>query len=506
MARLLDLCSICQVGLCIVVLMDSSIRDNEITIIQYIRHVLLHWRVIGTISVAAAVVAGLCGVMVTGQVYTARSSLIATGELTAAGELEGLFQELNIERGWTVIKPEVELCKAILSSHTVGERLVKEYDLQGILGVDSGESAIEALAERTNIEVQKPNVVEITVKLSGHPKMFARGGRNDRVRQLAATLANGYIDALQGKLGSLHLSAAKRKRVFLEDKVAESRVQLGNAEQALQTWESENRLINADEAGKLATQSIVNLQQQQEQAELELRTVRHEIAKAEQLLAQQPQMQITSREQEANPLILDLRQQLVQLQADLSVATEIKGETKFHPEVEDIQHQIRTTRQALAEQLRQQMLIARQVESHNPAIDKILEKLLPLQIRKEAVAAKIAGLKRVIDETEKDMMGLSVQAMEYGRLLREVKVREAMYEAITKEYEKSRIAEEGDEPRVHILDTAVAPEGASTPRVGINILLAAFVGMGVGVLWAMSQPLPDNHELDSNVSQPAGNN
>jgi len=249
---------------------------------------------------------------------------------------------------------------------------------------------------------------------------------------------------------------------------------------------------------------VVNPQQQQEQAQLELPTIYREIAKAKQLLDQQPQMQIASLEQEANPLILSLREKLIQLQADLAMAIEVKGETQFHPEVEDSQHQIRTTKQALSEQQRQQMFTARQVETHNPAVDRLLEKLLPLLIKREAVAARSEGLKRAIAEAEKGIMGLSVQAMEYGRLLRDVKVREAVYRAIVNEYEQARIAEQADEPQIYILDAAVPPEGASAPRVGVNMALAVFVAMIVGILWAMSQPVPGGSGLASSASQEAG--
>lgn len=484
--------------------MAISIEDNEVTITQYIQQVIAHWRVIATIIGAAATVAGLYSMLATGQVYTARSSFITTGELAAAPTLEGLVQELTLNLVQTAVKPEVAVCQAILNSRTVREGLVKEYDLATMWGVASEEAAIHALGDQTKIEVQKPNVLEITVTLSGLPWVIARGGKNDRVRQLTAALANSYINALQDKLATFHLSAAKRKRVFLKDKVAESLAQLRSAEQALQGWESSNKLINAEEASRLATQGVVNLQQQQEQAQLELPTIYREITKAKQLLDQQPQMQIASLEQEANPLILSLREKLIQLQADLAMATEVKGETQFHPEVEDIQHQIRTTKQALAEQQRQQMFTARQVETHNPAVDKLLEKLLLLLIKREAVAARSEGLKRAIAEAEKGIMGLSVQAMEYGRLLRDVKVREAVYRAVVNEYEQARIAEQADEPQVYILDEAVAPEGASAPRVGVNMALAAFVAMIVGILWAMSQPVPGDSGLVSSTSQEVG--
>lgn len=468
--------------------MGSPVIDKEITIEEYLRYILDRWRMLVTVVVVGAAVAGLYSLLVMGQVYTAQGSIIATGQLaTPPTALEGLVRGLRLEVIGAAVNPEVEVCKGILQSRTIGEKLVRDYDLGPIFGTSSEETAIAALKQHTKIKTQEPNIVHIEVRLSGVPWAFAGGESNGRIRRLTAGLVNGYIEALQEKIASFHLSAAKRKRVFLAQKKRACFAQLKRDEQALQQWESKNRLINTQEASKLATEGLVELQQNEMQAELELAALSEGIAKAKQLLCQQPQLRIASLEQEANPLIMQLRERLIKLEADIATAVEIKGETEFHPEVEELQQQIGATKQALAEQQQQQMYTARRVQIHNPAIEKLLGQLLPLQIKKEAVTARSEGLRRAIAEAERGIVGLSAQVMEYGRLVREVRVRETVYQAVVNEYEQALIAEQGDEPQVYVLDQAVVPERASAPRVGVNMGLAALAGMIIAILWALAQ-------------------
>jgi len=310
--------------------MDTAHRYREVTVTEYVRYLLGQWRLIAIVALVAAAVAALYSVLLVGQRYAATSSIIATGELSAPPiNLEQIVQGLNLDLSPTTVRPEVELCAAILRSRGVRQQLVAEHKLTDVWGLISEQDALQALEEKTDVQVHRPNVVQIKVELCGRPVVFAREPQNTSTRQLSADLANGYIRALQDKLGDLHLSAAKRKRIFLGKKKTESRAKLQQAEHALQQWESENKLIDAQEAGKLAGQEIVQLQQKQVQAQLELASVKEEIAKAEQLLSDQPPLQIASLEQEANPLLIQLREKLVQLEADLATAIDINPHLSY---------------------------------------------------------------------------------------------------------------------------------------------------------------------------------
>ncbi len=70
-------------------------------------------------------------------------------------------------------------------------------------------------------------------------------------------------------------------------------------------------------------------------------------------------------------------------------------------------------------------------------------------------------------------------SLEYARLLRDVKVQEAVYELLTQQYEQAKIMEAKDTPTIQILDRASPPEKRSFPkRTAIVILGFLFSLLG----------------------------
>jgi uncharacterized protein involved in exopolysaccharide biosynthesis len=75
-------------------------------------------------------------------------------------------------------------------------------------------------------------------------------------------------------------------------------------------------------------------------------------------------------------------------------------------------------------------------------------------------------------------------ALEYGRLLREVKVQEALYTMLTSQYEQAKIAEARDTPSVQVLDPGVPAEKKSKPIIWLNMLIAGVLALFLGIFLA----------------------
>jgi tyrosine-protein kinase Etk/Wzc len=65
-------------------------------------------------------------------------------------------------------------------------------------------------------------------------------------------------------------------------------------------------------------------------------------------------------------------------------------------------------------------------------------------------------------------------AVEYARLMREVKIQETVFTLLTQQIEQAKIAEAGDKPTVQFLDRAVPAERKSKPK---TVLTSAIVGV-----------------------------
>ncbi|MCK6493960.1 MAG: Wzz/FepE/Etk N-terminal domain-containing protein [Nitrospira sp.] len=75
-------------------------------------------------------------------------------------------------------------------------------------------------------------------------------------------------------------------------------------------------------------------------------------------------------------------------------------------------------------------------------------------------------------------------ALQYGRLLRELKVQETLYALLTSQYEQAKITEARDTPTVQVLDPPVPGDKPIKPRILFNTAVAGLVGGCVALLLA----------------------
>ena len=74
--------------------------------------------------------------------------------------------------------------------------------------------------------------------------------------------------------------------------------------------------------------------------------------------------------------------------------------------------------------------------------------------------------------------------LDYARLLREVKVQEALYTMLISQYEQAKIAEARDTPSVQVLDPGVSAERKSKPWIMLNTLMAGVLALCMGMFLA----------------------
>jgi len=76
--------------------------------------------------------------------------------------------------------------------------------------------------------------------------------------------------------------------------------------------------------------------------------------------------------------------------------------------------------------------------------------------------------------------------VEEGRLRRQVDIRQEVLLTLRREYEVARIEEVNDSPVITVIDPAVAPLEKSKPKRVRLVMLAFFLGTGLGLLGALS--------------------
>ena len=173
-----------------------------------------------------------------------------SGSSGTASGLGGMASEL------LGLKSTSETFVGILSSRTVRDKLIQQFDLKKLYSARRMEDARKDLAEQTAISVdRKSQIITIIV--------------TDKSPQRAAAMAQAYVEELNHLVAELSTSSARRERIFLEGRLQAVSHDLEESEKNFSQFASKNTAIDIKEQGKAMVDAAAMLQGQLIAAESE---------------------------------------------------------------------------------------------------------------------------------------------------------------------------------------------------------------------------------------------
>jgi uncharacterized protein involved in exopolysaccharide biosynthesis len=135
----------------------------------------------------------------------------------------------------------------VLESRTVQDHLIDRFDLRKKYGMSYWEDARKKLTSRTSIaEDKKSGIIAISVR--------------DKDGALAMELANAYVDELGSVMSKVSTSAARRERIFIEQRLADENNTLQDAERQFSQFASTNMALDVPEQTKVTVEAAARLQ------------------------------------------------------------------------------------------------------------------------------------------------------------------------------------------------------------------------------------------------------
>lgn len=154
---------------------------------------------------------------------------------------------------------------SLLQSNTVTDRLIDEFKLLQLYGVDFRIDARIALASRVRIAIgKKDGLISIEV--------------DDADPQRAASIANRHVDELRRVTAQLALTEAQQRRIFFEAQLKLTRDRLVQAQQALQSSGFNAGALKAEP--RAAAEGYARLRAEVTSAEVRLQSLRQSLADA----------------------------------------------------------------------------------------------------------------------------------------------------------------------------------------------------------------------------------
>ena len=145
----------------------------------------------------------------------------------------------------------------ILNSRTVADSIIKKYNLKDIYDKKYMTDVYKKLADVSSFIVDsKSQIISISVE--------------DEDPQMAADIANSYVEELDIINRTVNITESQRKRIFLEKRLQTVKEDLKSAEMDLKAFQEKYKLVSIDEQAKAAIEGAAEINAQIIAAQTEL--------------------------------------------------------------------------------------------------------------------------------------------------------------------------------------------------------------------------------------------
>ncbi len=319
-------------------------------------------------------------------------------------------------------------------------------------------------------------VITITVQQRG-----ARAVK-ERVSERAQNLANRIAAVFQAAVEAETVEKMEWWRKPLpQEMLNQTQESLANADKALFAFQEKHPKLTLNAEGGTQAQIILQLQAQENEvinllvgSELRLATYRQKLEGLSE--------EITSETIARNPSHAKLQDSLNEYEIERAELLGKYDET--HPEVSAIDKKIAETKTRLANEEKE---IKSTTSSYNPLHQVFTEKV------NETEATVLSLKKQKVEITDKidahfaELRDWSPDQLEFYRLKRDVEIYNAQVIALETKMREAEIFAQARSETIKVMDKARAPEEPLKPRLKLNLVLGAFVGMLLGVTFAIAK-------------------
>ena len=319
-------------------------------------------------------------------------------------------------------------------------------------------------------------VITITVQQRG-----ARAVKQ-RVSERAQNLANRIAAVFQEVVEAEAVEKMEWwQKPLPQEMLNQTQENLTNAEKELFAFQEQHPKLTLNAEGGTQAQIILALQVKENElinllvgAELRRDAYKEELDKLSE--------EVISETIARNPSHAKLQDSLNQYEIDKA---ELLGKYDgTHPEVTAIDKKIAETKARLATEEKD---IKSTTSSYNPLHQELTAKVneaeatfISLKEQKDEVTAQI-------DERFAELREWSPDQLEFYRLKRDVEIYNAQVIALETKMREAEIFAQARTESIKVMDKARAPEEPLRPRLKLNLVLGAFVGMLLGVTFAVAK-------------------
>ncbi len=217
--------------------------------------------------VVGATVIALIVSLILPKVYTAEALLLPPKDTTipVAG-LTRLAEVASATKGLSlpVMVTTGDVYTRMLRSRRIADAVIDSFNLVERFDVKNKDWAYKQLVE---------DVASFTVTSEG----LLRIAVEHRDPELAAAMANAFVEELDKVNRTLSSARARENRRFIEDRLAQIKQELDSARAAFEAFQMEYRAVDFDEQTRLAIEQAINLKVRLAETDIELQLLKGKV-------------------------------------------------------------------------------------------------------------------------------------------------------------------------------------------------------------------------------------
>ncbi len=309
----------------------------------------------------------------------------------------------------------------------------------------------------------KGNITTMPFKNTEMISVAVKGKSPEQAKEANDALLESFMQ----RLTEIERTQYSITKEFLEGRVGGAMEDLHKAEDALNSFQKEHKILSPDDAVKLAADkfSMTDKLKAENRINLEAANARH-AAIAGSMQAGAASMADSSVVQAYNAELAKLEAQRVEY------ATKY---TQKHPAMIKINEDI-AQMQGKLEQAIQQVANG-QSASSNPVYNGLLADKFRSEAEASVAASNLSTIAAIEAKYGEDLATLSDNQKEYLRLMRGVTIAQDIYTMLAKRLEEAKVAEVSITRDVQVVDSGDLPERPIAPRKGLSLVLGFLLGL-----------------------------
>lgn len=346
--------------------------------------------------------------------------------------------------------------------------------LEAVIGRLELEDSVHSLARRLRIEPLGVSLILVRIE--------------DTDRHRAARVANEIAQLHVEKSDARARQASAETLEFIGVQLERARERLDLSEAELLDLKSSLEIVDLEAEAQKALGTVASLSQAVASAKSDRAAARETADYYRGVLAREQERHTSEITFARNPLLEGAQQRLAALETEYAAKSATLGPA--HPEMRRLREQIAATRDEVASTL--ERLLVREVEAANPAHAAAAQHLVQAEAAAIAAQARERAIEGLMRRETERLTALPHLQSDIARLQREAAIAAALYDELTRSYERARVRLAEATGPVEVFSLARVPEGPVRPRATLNMALGAVAGFAIAlVLLVLAEALSD---------------